>query len=215
MNNHLCQRIVKRAMDMGASVLLLLVLSPLLVVIWLVIRWNMGRPAIFRQHRPGVDHRPFLLYKFRTMNDARMPDGTWRLDGERLTPLGRFLRRTSLDELPQLWNVLRGDMSLVGPRPLRLDYVPYYTEREALRCRVRPGITGWAQIHGRNRATWDQRLAADAWYVEHWCLKLDVKILVLTAVRLFRRSDVVVDPSTIMKNLNEERAHMVRSPRQS
>jgi lipopolysaccharide/colanic/teichoic acid biosynthesis glycosyltransferase len=164
--------------------------------------------VVFRQRRPGLGGRPFTLKKFRTMNDARGPDGRFLPDAGRLTPLGRFLRRTSLDELPQLWNVLWGEMSLVGPRPLRWHYLPYFTPRERLRHTVRPGITGWAQIHGRNEASWDHRLANDVWYVEHWSLWLDCRILCLTLLQVFRGRGVVVDANSIMKDLDEERKSM-------
>lgn len=166
----------------------------------------MGRPVLFRQTRPGYRAKPFFLYKFRTMREAYGPDGTPRPDAERLTRLGRFLRRKSLDELPQLWNVCRGDMSLVGPRPLLTRYLPYFTDRERLRQTVRPGITGWAQIRGRNAASWDQRLSDDVWYVENWSLSLDLKILLMTLKAVLEGSGVVVDPRATMLNLDEERA---------
>jgi lipopolysaccharide/colanic/teichoic acid biosynthesis glycosyltransferase len=170
------------------------------------VRWKMGRPVLFAHPRPGLGERTFVLYKFRTMVEQRGPLGKELPDTARLTPLGRFLRRYSLDELPQLWNVLRGDMSLVGPRPLQLDYLPYFTARERLRHTVRPGITGWAQVCGRNKAPWDERLANDVWYVENRSLWLDLKILAMTAILVLRHRNVVVDPRSIMKNLNEERA---------
>jgi lipopolysaccharide/colanic/teichoic acid biosynthesis glycosyltransferase len=176
----------------------------------MVIRQKMGSPVVLQQARPGIGELPFVLYKFRTMTDDRGPDGELLPDAARLTSLGRTLRRLSLDELPQLWNVIKGDMSLVGPRPLRMDYLPYFTELERLRHTVPPGITGWAQIHGRNEAAWDQRLAADVWYVENWSLLLDFKILLATLGRVLRRKNVVDDPRSIMLNLNEERAHMTR-----
>ena len=207
MNSHPCQRAVKRALDVGIAGVLLLMFCPLVVVVWLVVRWKMGKPAIFRQQRPGRHERPFVLYKFRTMDEARDPGGELRPDGVRLTPLGKFLRRTSLDELPQLWNVLRGEMSLVGPRPMRWDYLPYFTPRERLRHTVRPGITGWAQIHGRNEASWDQRFANDVWYVEHWSLWLDCRILCRTVWQVLQGRAIVVDARSIMKNLDEERRH--------
>ncbi|MCE5268414.1 MAG: sugar transferase, partial [Planctomycetaceae bacterium] len=166
------------------------------------------RPVLFRQWRPGLGERPFLLYKFRTMNDACGPDGRPLPDAARLTALGRFIRRTSLDELPQLWNVLRGEMSLVGPRPLRMDYLPYFTRLERLRHSVRPGITGWAQVHGRNEASWDDRFANDVWYVEHWSLWLDLRILWLTLRQVVHGRGIVVDACSIMKNLDEERRAM-------
>lgn len=206
MSSRRFQQTVKRAIDASTAGLLLLMFCPLLAVVWLAVRWTMGKPAIFRQRRPGWGERPFLLYKFRTMTDARDAGGELLPDGARLTPFGKLLRRTSLDELPQLWNVLRGEMSLVGPRPMRWDYLPYFTSRERLRHTVRPGITGWAQIHGRNEASWDQRFANDVWYVENWSLWLDVRILVITARQVCLGKGVVVDPGATMKNLNETRA---------
>jgi lipopolysaccharide/colanic/teichoic acid biosynthesis glycosyltransferase len=190
MNRRDCQQGVKRSLDVVASGSLLLFFCPLLAVVWLLVRWKMGRPAIFRQQRPGQFSRPFVLYKFRTMNNARDAKGALLPDAERLTPLGRFLRRTSLDELPQLWNVLRGQMSLVGPRPLLTAYVDRYSAEQARRLLVTPGITGWAQIHGRNAITWDEKLALDVWYVDHWNLRLDLAILLQTAVKVFQRKGI-------------------------
>jgi lipopolysaccharide/colanic/teichoic acid biosynthesis glycosyltransferase len=203
-------RIIKRVFDVATSILLLVTFWPVMLLTWVIIRRKMGSPALLRQTRPGLGELPFVLYKFRTMTDERGPDGELLPDADRLTDLGRTLRRLSLDELPQLLNVIKGDMSLVGPRPLRMDYLPYFTERERLRQTVPPGITGWAQIHGRNEAAWDQRLAADVWYVENWSLLLDVKILFATLARVLQRKNVVDDPRSIMLNLNEERAHMIR-----
>jgi sugar transferase EpsL len=199
---------LKRLLDVGGAAFLLVALSPVMLAVWFLVRWKMGAPAVFSHARPGVGGRPFVLYKFRTMTDDQGRDLP---DAARLTPFGRWLRRMSLDEFPQLWNVLRGEMSLVGPRPLRLDYLPYMTPREMLRHTVRPGITGWAQIHGRNESAWDERLANDVWYVENWSLWLDVKILFLTVFKVLRSKNVVADPQSVMKNLNEERAHMKRA----
>jgi len=171
------QRAVKRAGDMGISALLLVLLAPLLGVLALAVRWSLGSPVLFRQERPGRHGQPFVLTKFRTMTDARNAAGDLLPDAERLTPLGRWLRRRSLDELPELWLVLRGDMSLVGPRPLLMRYLARYTPRQMRRHAVRPGLTGWSQVNGRNATTWEQRLEMDTWYVEHWSLALDVRIL--------------------------------------
>lgn len=204
------QRRVKRLFDIAMSIVILAVAWPAMLVTWIVIRRRMGSPVVLQQIRPGLGELPFVLFKFRTMTDERGPDGELLPDADRLTSLGRILRRLSLDELPQLLNVIKGDMSLVGPRPLRMDYLPYFTERERLRQTVPPGITGWAQIHGRNESAWDQRLAADVWYVENWSLFLDFKILVATLARVLQRKNVVDDPRSIMLNLNEERAHMTR-----
>ena len=209
MRNHPCQQALKRVTDVAVAATILLVCLPVLGCVALWIRRRMGRPVLFRQRRPGLDGRPFLLYKFRTMDDARGPDGQLLPDARRLSPLGRFLRRTSLDELPQLWNVLRGEMSLVGPRPLCWHYLPYFTPRERLRHTIRPGITGWAQIHGRNQASWEERYANDVWYVERWSLWLDCRILCHTIAQVFRGRAVVVDARSIMKNLDEERRHIL------
>jgi sugar transferase EpsL len=211
MNKKSIQRAIKRLIDIVIAGTVLLVAAPVMGAVALLIRRRMGSPVIFRQQRPGLNEQPFFLYKFRTMNDARDAGGELLPDSQRLTALGRFLRRTSLDELPQLWNVLRGDMSLVGPRPLRWDYLPYFTSRERLRHTVRPGISGWAQIHGRNEAAWTQRFANDVWYVEHWCMCLDLQILAITVVQAIRGKGVVVDPGAVMKNLNDERASFIQA----
>ncbi len=174
--------LIKRVMDIGAALLGLVVLAPVLACVALLILLTMGRPILFRQRRPGRGARPFDLLKFRTM---RSGPGT---DLERMTRLGRFLRRSSLDELPQLWNVLRGDMSLVGPRPLLVEYLPLYTARQARRHEVQPGITGWVQVNGRNSLDWPEKFELDVWYVEHWSLLLDVRILLRTMGRVVRQA---------------------------
>ena len=181
---------MKRLIDILGAGLGLLVLSPVLVLLILLVRRRMGPTAIFAQSRAGWDGRPFTLYKFRSMTDARDADGNLLPDAERLTPLGRFLRRTSLDELPQLWNVLRGDMSLVGPRPLLLQYVPLYNARQRRRLEVRPGITGWAQVNGRNALSWPEKFELDVWYVENRSLRLDVKILLMTVKKILTREGI-------------------------
>lgn len=173
-------RALKRAGDALASAMALLLFSPLLVVVALAIRLRLGAPVLYRQQRPGKDGRPFELVKFRTMNEARDPAGNLLPDAQRLTPLGRSLRRFSLDELPQLWNVLKGNMSLVGPRPLLMEYLGRYSPEQARRHLVKPGITGWAQINGRNAVSWDERFRLDVWYVDHWSLGLDLRILAST-----------------------------------
>ena len=170
----------KRAFDLVAASVGLVVLAPLLGVTALAIRLALGGPVIFAHRRPGRHGRPFVLYKFRTMSGVRGADGGLLPDRERLTRLGRLLRRTSLDELPELVNVIRGDMSLVGPRPLLMEYLPRYTPEQARRHDVRPGITGWAQLNGRNTLPWERRFELDVWYVEHQSLRLDVWILLLT-----------------------------------
>jgi sugar transferase EpsL len=203
-------RIIKRVFDVVAALAGLVVLAPLLAIVAAAIRLTMGRPVLFRQVRPGYAGRPFTLVKFRTMREASGPDGRPLADAERLTRLGRFLRATSLDELPQLWNVLTGELSLVGPRPLLTRYLPYYTERERLRLTVRPGITGWAQVRGRNHAPWDQRLGDDAWYVENWSLGLDLLILLKTVQIVLLGRGVVVAPTEAMRDLDEERTGLAQ-----
>lgn len=180
-------------------------LAPLLLILALLVRVNLGAPVLFRQHRPGRHGVPFTLIKFRSMTDARDTEGRLLPDAARLTRFGIFLRRSSLDELPELFNVLRGDMSLVGPRPLLMRYTRYFTAREKLRLSVPPGITGWAQIHGRNEAGWTARLARDVWYVEHRSLRLDLYIMLRTVILVLRGTGVVADTSSVMRNLDDER----------
>jgi lipopolysaccharide/colanic/teichoic acid biosynthesis glycosyltransferase len=196
---------IKRLLDIVMALTMLLLFWPVIAVVAIAVRLKLGSPVLFRQVRPGWEGRPFCMFKFRTMHDTRARDGRPLPDSERLTGFGRFLRRTSLDELPELWNVLTGDMSLVGPRPLLMDYLDYFTESEKRRFSVRPGITGWAQIHGRNCASWDERLARDVWYVEHWSLGLDLRILAATVRQVLCAESVVEDPHSTMLNLDEER----------
>jgi sugar transferase EpsL len=169
--------LVKRLLDIGVSLAALLLLTPLLFAVGVGVRYFLGSPVLFVQERPGLRGQLFTLYKFRTMREEAGPSGESLADSARLTPFGRWLRTTSLDELPELWNVLRGDMSLVGPRPLLPEYLPLYTPEQARRHEVRPGLTGWAQVHGRNQVDWEKRFALDVWYVENWSLMLDLKIL--------------------------------------
>lgn len=181
---------MKRLFDLFAALLALLVLAmPLLGLIWLV-RNKLGSPVFFRQVRPGMNGKPFEMVKFRTMTDERGPDGQLLPDAVRLTPLGRFLRSSSLDELPELWNVLKGDMSLVGPRPLLMEYLPLYSPEQARRHEVRPGITGWAQINGRNAISWEDKFKLDTWYVNNQSLRLDIKILWLTVKKVLVREGI-------------------------
>lgn len=203
----------RRVMDVTAAAAGAIVLAVPAVAVAAYVRSRLGRPVFFAQQRPGRGGRPFRMLKFRTMTDARDENGDLLPDGERLTPAGRFLRSTSLDELPELVNVLRGEMSLVGPRPLLPRYTPYFTREESLRMSVRPGITGWAQINGRNVATWDDRLAMDVWYVRNRSLRLDLQILWGTVTAVFLRDGVVVDPESIMPNLDVERAGRVTGAR--
>ena len=190
---------LKRLIDIVASAVGLVVLSPVLVVLWILVRRRMGSPALFRQLRPGLHGQPFEMIKFRTMRDATGPDGQPLPDAERLTDFGRWLRATSLDELPELWNVLKGQMSLVGPRPLLMEYLPLYTPQQARRHEVRPGITGWAQINGRNAVGWDQKFSLDVWYVDRHTLWLDVKILALTLRRIVQRDGISAPGSATME----------------
>lgn len=156
----------------------------------LLVRFKLGAPVLFRQQRPGLHGRPFTLYKFRTMTDARDAEGALLPDAERLTSFGHFLRSTSLDELPELFNVLKGEMSLVGPRPLLMEYLPRYTPEQQRRHEVRPGLTGWAQVNGRNALSWEEKFALDVWYVEHCSFWLDLKILVLTTGKIINREGI-------------------------
>lgn len=181
---------IKRAFDLLAAVIALSLLSVPLACIAILVRVRMGSPVLFRQVRPGLNGEPFELVKFRTMLDAVNRDGSPRPDAERLTPFGRWLRSTSLDEVPAFWNVLRGDMSLVGPRPLLMQYLPLYSPRQARRHEVRPGITGWAQVNGRNALTWSQKFELDVWYVENRSFCLDSRILWVTLLVVLRRDGI-------------------------
>ncbi|HOU22172.1 MAG: sugar transferase [Kiritimatiellae bacterium] len=182
----LCGNTVKRAIDFLIAALALGLSAPGLVVLAVLVRWKLGAPVLFRQPRPGRHGRPFTLLKFRTMIDTRDAAGHWLPDERRLTAFGRFLRRTSLDELPELWNVLRGDMSLVGPRPLLMEYLPLYSPEQARRHEVRPGITGWAQVNGRNAISWEEKFAMDVWYVDHVSVVLDARILWRTLLQVLK-----------------------------
>lgn len=181
---------MKRLQDMMIAATALILLSPLLVIVALLVRLNLGAPILFRQLRPGLHGRPFQMLKFRTMRDAYDRDGVPLADADRITGFGRFLRSTSLDELPGLWSVLKGDMSLIGPRPLLMEYLPLYSPQQARRHEVRPGITGWAQVNGRNALSWDEKFALDLWYVEHRSFMLDLKILLLTVRKVLVRDGI-------------------------
>ena len=181
---------IKRAFDFLVSLAALLLLWPVLLVLAVLVRVKLGRPVLFRQQRPGLHGRPFTMLKFRTMTDARDTEGNLLPDGERLSSFGRSLRSTSLDELPELINVLAGDMSLVGPRPLLMRYLDRYTPEQMRRHEVRPGITGWAQVNGRNAINWDQKFALDVWYVDHQSLRLDLRIFWLTVRNVLRREGI-------------------------
>lgn len=181
---------MKRVFDFLAAACILIILAPVFATIALLVRRNLGSPVLFLQTRPSLHGRPFRMAKFRTMRDAVDQDGTPLQDSERLTPFGRFLRASSLDELPELWNVLKGDMSLVGPRPLLMEYLPLYSPEQARRHEVRAGITGWAQVNGRNAISWDEKFALDVWYVDNCSLWLDIKILWLTVRKVLVRDGI-------------------------
>jgi len=191
----------KRLFDFLGAFALLLLLSPLLLGLAVAVRVKLGSPVIFRQRRPGLGGRIFTVVKFRSMRDATGRDGKPLPDAERLTDFGRRLRASSMDELPELWNVLCGEMSLVGPRPLLVEYLDYYTPEEARRHDVRPGLTGWAQIHGRNATTWDERLALDAWYAQHRTFLLDLRILWRTVALVFSREGISAPGEATMPRL--------------
>ena len=180
----------KRWFDLLLTVPGFVAISPLLGLIALLVRLNLGSPVLFKQVRPGLHGKPFTIYKFRTMTDARDLKGNLLPDAARLTKLGRFLRSNSLDELPELWNVIKGDMSLVGPRPLRMEYLPLYTKEQNRRHEVKPGITGCAQVNGRNTITWEEKFSFDVWYVDHISLCMDLKILFLTFIKIFKREGI-------------------------
>ena len=180
----------KRIFDLFLAASILVVLSPVLLVLAGMIRYFLGSPVLFRQMRPGLHGSPFRLVKFRTMTDAKDAEGHLLSDAERLTRFGRFLRSTSMDELPELWNVIKGDMSLVGPRPLMMQYLNRYTPEQARRHEVKPGITGWAQVNGRNDITWDQKFFLDVWYVDHQSQWLDLKIIALTILKILKREGI-------------------------
>ncbi len=189
---------MKRLIDILLSTIALILLSPLIVAVALLIHFRMGAPVLFRQVRPGLHAKPFEMMKFRTMLDVTDAAGNPLPDSARLTPFGRILRATSLDELPELWNVLKGDMSLVGPRPLLMEYVPLYSPTQARRHEVRPGVTGWAQVNGRNAISWDEKFAHDVWYVDHQNMLLDLKILALTALKVVGRHGINAEGEATM-----------------
>ena len=191
-------KLAKRSIDLLVAGAGLVLTAPLLLAIAAAIRLTSGRPILFRQRRPGLHMRPFTLLKFRTMSEVVDSRGSPLPDADRLTRLGRFLRSTSLDELPTLWNVLRGEMSLVGPRPLLMEYIPLYTPTQARRHDALPGVTGWAQVHGRNAQSWDERFARDLWYVDHQNVWLDLRILVLTVGRVLARDGIHAPGSATM-----------------
>ncbi len=189
---------IKRLFDILASALGLLLLSPVIAIVAWQIRRKLGSPVLFRQVRPGLDGKPFEMIKFRTMRDAVDAQGNPLPDSERMTPLGSFLRASSLDELPELWNVLRGEMSLVGPRPLLMEYLPLYRPEQYRRHEVRPGVTGWAQINGRNALSWEEKFKLDVWYVDNRSLLLDLKIIFLTIKKVVVRDGISAEGEATM-----------------
>ena len=196
---------IKRGLDIILSGMALLVLSPVFLVVAVLVRVKLGSPVIFHQERPGYREKIFTLCKFRTMTDEKDAQGELLPDSVRLTAFGSFLRKTSLDELPELWNIFRGDMSIIGPRPLLVGYLPYYTQRERLRHTVRPGLTGLAQVSGRNFIAWDHRLAKDVEYVEHLTFLMDLKILWKTVMVVLKEEDVAVETDSVEGYLWDER----------
>ena len=198
---------LKRVLDVSVASIVLLLGAPLFGVIALLVRYDLGPSILFRQDRPGLHGRPFRIVKFRTMRELRNRSGNLLPDQARLTLIGRLLRRTSLDELPEFWNVLIGEMSLVGPRPLLMEYLPLYTPEQARRHQVRPGITGWAQIHGRNAISWEERLALDVWYVDHRSSVLDFRILGLTLLRVLEGDGISQPGEATMQRFTGSHAH--------
>ncbi|NLM60860.1 MAG: sugar transferase [Clostridiales bacterium] len=205
-NSFYC-RFIKRIFDIICALLAIIVFWWLFAIVAILVRVKLGSPVIFRQMRLGKDEKPFELYKFRTMTDERDENGRYLPDDERLTSFGRLLRSTSLDELPEVWNILRGDMSVIGPRPLLVEYLPYYTERERHRHDVRPGLSGWAQVNGRNAIGWEEKFAFDLEYIEKCSFAFDVKILLLTIVKTIRRSDILIGKQFRNGRLDIERSH--------
>ncbi len=196
---------LKRQFDFIASLVGLILLSPVLAIVALLVRYKLGAPVLFRQLRPGLNGEPFEIIKFRSMLDAYDDHGRKRSEKERLTPFGRRLRATSLDELPELWNVLKGDMSLVGPRPLLMEYLPLYSAYQARRHETRPGVTGWAQINGRNAISWEKKFDYDIWYVDNRLLRLDIKILLLTVKKVFVREGISYSGEVAMPNFKKSK----------
>jgi sugar transferase EpsL len=189
---------MKRLFDLTATLLGLLVLSLLLIVLWIVVRIKHGPPVLFCQQRPGLHGRPFTMYKFRTMTDELDAEGNLLPDEQRLTSFGKFMRSTSLDELPALLDVLKGEMSLVGPRPLLMEYLPLYSQEQARRHEVRPGITGWAQVNGRNALSWEEKFTLDVWYVDNRSFWLDMKIIYMTVLKVLTRNGINAEGEATM-----------------
>ncbi len=200
------KRYIKRPMDFTISLLAIIILSPVLLIVAILVRVKLGSPIIFKQKRPGLNEKIFTIYKFRTMADERDKFGELLPDSVRLTKFGKLLRSTSLDELPELFNILKGDMSMVGPRPLLVEYLPYYTEAEKLRHSIRPGLSGLAQINGRNNLGWDSRLGIDVEYVNNITFLLDMNIILKTVTKAFKQEDITVIDQEFLKDLDYERS---------
>ena len=201
---------IKRILDIISSLLAIIILSPLLAVTAVLVKTKLGSPVLFKQERPGKDEKIFTLMKFRTMTDERDENGELLPDEVRLTKFGKFLRSTSIDELPELFNILKGDMSVIGPRPLLVQYLPYYTEEERHRHDVRPGLTGWAQVNGRNSLDWDHRFECDVEYVKNMSLLFDVKSMFSTILKVIEKSDVAEDTNQIEGNFAEIGAQQIK-----
>lgn len=193
---------IKRSFDLIASLIVLILLSLFIVITAIIVRFKLGSPVIFKQQRPGLRGKPFYVYKFRTMNDKRNAQGGLLPDDVRLTKTGNIIRKLSLDELPQLFNVLKGDISLVGPRPLLMEYLPLYTKKQARRHEVKPGITGWAQVNGRNAISWEEKFDLDVWYVDHQSFWLDIKILYMTVLKVFKSEGINQDGQATIEKFN-------------
>ena len=197
------EKYVKRFFDIILSLFALILLSPVMLIVAILVRTKLGSPVIFCQERPGKNERIFKLYKFRSMTDKRDEKGDLLPDEVRLTKFGKLLRSTSLDELPELWNILRGDMSIVGPRPLLVKYLPLYNEVQKHRHDVRPGLTGWAQVHGRNTISWEEKFEYDVWYVEHLSFAIDVKTIFLTVKKVFRREGITSETAATIEEFKK------------
>lgn len=193
------KNVLKRLFDIIFALILVVVLSPILLITCILVKLKLGSPALFRQDRPGKRGKIFMMYKFRSMTDSRDENGELLPDSVRLTGFGKLLRKTSLDELPELFNILKGDMSFVGPRPLLVRYLDRYTPEQARRHEVKPGLTGWAQVNGRNAISWEEKFKLDVWYVDHWTLWLDLKILFLTMVKVFKSEGISSDNHATME----------------
>lgn len=195
-------KLIKRLFDILFSLLVLIMLSPVFLIVALLVRINLGSPILFTQERIGLDNKSFKMYKFRTMKDGKDKNGNLLPDSKRLTKFGKILRSTSLDELPEFVNILKGDMSLIGPRPLLIEYLSLYNNEQIKRHNVLPGLTGWAQINGRNAISWSEKFKLDVWYVENWSIKLDIKIFLLTIYKVFKRDGISQEGEVTMTKFN-------------